>query len=85
MYIQKNIPLILDSTHASSKSSGSMVIRFEPMIDIPTEAMNVEIGLVHATVYNSFVNLTGINEFKFTVNHAAISATIKTISIPAGA
>ena len=85
MYIEKNIPLILDSTHAASKSSGSMMVRFEPMIDIPPEAMNVEIGLVHATVYNSFVNLTGTNEFKFTVNHAGISATMKTISIPAGA
>ena len=62
MYVEKNIPLIFDSTHAASKSSGSMMVRFEPQVDIPPESMNVEIGLVHATVYNSFVNLTGTND-----------------------
>ena len=34
MYIEKNFPLILDSTHAASKSSGSMMVRFEPQVDI---------------------------------------------------
>jgi hypothetical protein len=49
------------------------------------EAINVEVGLTQAEVYYSFKNISGgSNQFIFTVNHAAISATQKVIAIPDG-
>ena len=88
MYITKNIPLILDSTHAASKSSdgSEFIVRLSPMVSIPNEAINVEVGLLCAEVYNSFSNVTGSNnQFVFTVNHSGISATQKTVTLPNGA
>ena len=56
------------------------------MLSIPNEAINVEVGLTQAEVYYSFKNISGgSNQFIFTVNHAAISATQKVIAIPDGA
>ena len=88
MYITKNVPLILDSALASSSSSdgSEFTVRLDPMVTIPNEAINVEVGLTQAEVYYSFKNISGgLNQFIFTVNHAAISATQKVIAIPDGA
>ena len=88
MCITKNIPLILDSALASSTSSdgSEFTVRLDPMVTIPNEAINVEVGLTQAEVYYSFKNISGgSNQFIFTVNHAAISATQKIIAIPDGA
>ena len=87
MYIQKNIPLILDSALASSTSSdgSEFTVQLDPMLSIPNEAINVEVGLTQAEVYNSFKNISGgSNQFIFTVNHSGISATQKVIAIPDG-
>ena len=53
MYITKNIPLILDSALASSSSSdgSEFTVRLDPMVTIPNEAINVEVGLTSAEVY----------------------------------
>jgi hypothetical protein len=53
MYITKNVPLILDSALASSASSdgSEFTVRLDPMVTIPNEAINVEVGLTSAEVY----------------------------------
>lgn len=86
MYITKNIPLILDSAQAAqSASDGSdFTVRMNPQISIPIEAINVEVGLLSAEVYNSFQNFTGTNNFHFSVTQGGVTSA-KAVALPAGA
>ena len=80
-FIEKSIPLYLQS----DVTSGVIDLTLQPALDIPVDAKNVTAELVSATLHNTFYNLTGTNEFKFTVTPNGGSANPKTIPFPAGA
>ena len=72
MHITKNIPLILNSALASSTSSdgSEFTVQLDPMLSIPNEAINVEVGLTQAEVYYSFKNISGgSNQFMRPSDH----------------
>ena len=60
-FIEKSIPLYLQSDVAT----GLIDLTLQPALDIPVDAKNVTAELVSATLHNTFYNLTGTNELRF--------------------